>query len=162
LRAGDWVAARQAVERIESWRRIPAPLGWMAQARYCAEGLEAAWPLLTELAWLSPGRFAELSARLADASLDTLRKKFDASFEGVGQAADLAWFPAWALTERASLARLLREAQPSRHTAPERATRLLLQILSLEREGRQHDLVERRKALRDVHAGLYAAYMKTR
>jgi hypothetical protein len=53
-------------------------------------------------------------------------------------------------------------AQSSRHTSPERATRLLLQILDLERRGSQHDLVERRKALRDLHAGQYAAYLKTR
>jgi hypothetical protein len=79
-----------------------------------------------------------------------------------GQAADLAWFPAWVLTDKPGLASLLREAQPSRQTAPERATRLLLQILGLERQGNQHELVERRKALRDLHGGLYAAYMKTR
>ncbi len=162
LRAGDWDAARNAVERIVSWRRIPAPLAWMAEARYRADGLEPVWPLLTELAWLSPGRFAGLSQRLADASLDKLLRKFDANFEGSGQTADLAWFPAWVLTDKPAVAPLLREAQPSRQTAPERATRLLLQILSLERQGNQHELVERRKALRDLHAGLYAAYMRTR
>ena len=89
-------------------------------------------------------------------------RKFDANFEGSGQTADLAWFPAWVLTDKPAVAPLLREAQPSRQTAPERATRLLLQILSLERQGNQHELVERRKALRDLHAGLYAAYMRTR
>jgi hypothetical protein len=95
-------------------------------------------------------------------SIDALRRKFDGNFEGAGQTADLAWFPAWVLIEKPGLALLLRDAQPSRQTAPERATRLLLQILSLERQGNQHELVERRKALRDLHAGLYAAYMKTR
>jgi hypothetical protein len=110
--------------------------------------------LLTELAWLSPGRFAEIPARLAGVSLDGLRRKFDASFEGAGEAADLAWFPARVLTEKASLAPLLREAQSSRPTAPERATRLLLQILSLEREGRHHELVGRCKALCDLHVGV--------
>ena len=162
LRAGDWVEARRAVECIESWRRIPAPLAWMAEARYRADGLESVLPLVTELAWLSPGRLAQLLHRLADTSIDVLRRKFDANFEGAGQTADLAWFPAWVLTEKPGVAPLLREAQPSRQTAPERATRLLLQILSLERQGNQHELVERRKALRDLHAGLYAAYMKTR
>jgi hypothetical protein len=162
LRAGDWESARHAVEAIVSWRRIPAPLAWMAEARYRSEGLESVWPLLTELAWLSPGRFATLSQRLADVSLDALRRKFDANFDGSGQTADLAWFPAWVLTEKPGLAPLLREAQPSRQTAPERATRLLLQILSLERQGNQHELIERRKALRDLHGGLYAIYMKTR
>jgi hypothetical protein len=162
LRAGDWGEARRAVERVGSWRRIPAPLAWMAEAQYRADGLESALPLLTELAWLSPGRFAQLLNGVADTSIDVLRRKFDANFEGAGQTADLAWFPAWVLTEKPGLAALLREAQPSRQTAPERATRLLLQLLSLERQGNQHELVERRKALRDLHAGLYATYMKTR
>ena len=162
LRAGDWEAARHAVEGIVSWRRIPAPLAWMAEARYHTDGLEPVWPLLTELAWLSPGRFAALSQRLADMSLDALRRKFDANFDGSGQTADLAWFPAWVMTEKPGLAPLLREAQPSRQTAPERATRLLLQILSLERQGNQHELVERRKVLRELHVGLYATYMRTR
>jgi hypothetical protein len=162
LRAGDWAAATEAIEQIESWRRIPTPLMWMAHARYCSDGLGAAWPLLTELAWLSPGRFTSRVAELRDPPLDALRRKFDAQFEGAGQTADLAWFPAWVLVEKAALASRIREAQPSRHTSPERATRLLLQILDLERRGSQHDLVERRKALRDLHVGLYTAYLKTR
>jgi hypothetical protein len=162
LRAGDWDEAERAVVRIESWRRIPAPLMWMAEVRHRADGVASSLPMLTELAWLSPGRLADLLHRLADASIDTLRRKFDANFEGAGQTADLAWFPAWVLIEKPALAPLLREARPSRQTAPERATRLLLQILSLERQGSQHELVERRKALRDLHAGLYAAYLRAR
>ena len=162
LRAGDWQAAADAVVRIESWRRIPAPLAWMAEARYHLEGLDATWALLAELAWLSPRRYGELTMRLADPSLDKLRKQFDASFEGDGNVADLAWFPAWVLTEKAGLARWLGEAQPSRDSAPERAMRLLIELIGLERQGRHHELVERRKALRSMHPSMYGAYMKTR
>ncbi|SAL88182.1 hypothetical protein AWB68_08686 [Caballeronia choica] len=32
LRAGDWASAREAVERIEAWRRIPAPLACHARS----------------------------------------------------------------------------------------------------------------------------------
>jgi hypothetical protein len=162
LQAGDWTAAKQAVERIASWRRIPAPLAWMTEARYRADGLDAAWPLLAELAWLAPARCVTLVARLEDASLDALRRQFDAEFVGTGEPVDFAWFPAWLLTVKPGLADRLREARLSRHVDAERAASMLLQILSLERQGRQHDLVERRKALRDLHGGLYAAYMKTR
>jgi hypothetical protein len=63
----------------------------MAEARYRAEGLEVAWPLLTELAWLSTRRFADLLTRLTDASLDALHRRFDAQFDGAGGLADLAW-----------------------------------------------------------------------
>jgi hypothetical protein len=78
---------------------------WMAHARYCSDGPGAAWPLLTELAWLSPGRFASLVAELRDPPLDALIRKFDAQFEGAGQTADLAWFPAWVLTATSARAR---------------------------------------------------------
>jgi hypothetical protein len=162
LQAGDWDAAKQAVERIASWRRIPAPLAWMTEARYRADGLDLAWPLLTELAWLAPARCVALISRLGDASLDALRRQFDAEFIGTGELTDFAWFPAWLLTVKRGLADRLREAQLSRHVAAERATSMLLQILSLERQGGHHDLIERRQALRDLHGGLYAAYMKTR
>jgi len=162
LRAGDWSAANDAVERVESWRRIPAPLAWMAEVRYRVDGLDGAWALFAELAWLSPGRFGHLTKRLADPLLERLRKRFDVSFEGDGDVEDLAWFPAWVLTEKPGLSRLLGEAQHSLHTAPEQAMRLLLELLGLERQGRHHEMVERRKALRDVHPSLYAAYMTTR
>ena len=162
LQAGDWDAAKQAVERIASWRRIPAPLAWMTEARYRADGLDLAWPLLTELAWLAPARCVALISRLGDASLDALRRQFDAEFIGTGELTDFAWFPAWLLTVKPGLADRLREAQLSRHVDAERATSMLLQILSLERQGRHHDLIERRQALRDLHGGLYAAYLKTR
>ncbi len=173
LRAGDGGQAAAAVQGIESWRHIPAPLAWMAEAR-CRlgaagardRGLEAHWGLLAELAWLSPARFDALAKRLADPALDRLRKKFDASFEGstesAGDVDDLAWFPAWVLTEAPNLARWLGQAHPSLHTEPERAMRLMLDLLSLERQGRHHDMVAKRKLLRDAHASLYAAYIKTR
>ena len=40
--------------------------------------------------------------------------------------------------------------------------RLLLELLGLERQGRQREIVQRRKDLRDAHAGLYACYMAAR
>ncbi|MBT2326996.1 hypothetical protein J7E62_32400 [Variovorax paradoxus] len=162
LRAGDWSAANDAVARIESWRRIPAPLAWMAEARYRVHDLDGAWSLLAELAWLSADRFDLLTKRLADPLLEKLRKRFDATFEGHGDVRDLAWFPAWVLTEKPGLSRLLGEAQRSLHTEPEQAMRLLLELLGLERQGRHQDLVARRRALRDAHPSLYAAYMRTR
>lgn len=162
LRAGDAAAASRAVAGIESWRRIPAPLGWMAEACWHMQGLPAAWPLLVELAWLAPARFDTLTKRLADPVLGRLRKGFDAGFEGQGDVSDLAWFPAWVLTTSTALAPSLREAQPALHTAPEQAMRLLLELLSLERHGRHHELVERRRQLQDLHGPLFKAYMQTR
>ncbi|WP_235210723.1 hypothetical protein [Caballeronia sordidicola] len=82
LKAGGWSDARDAVLTIESWRRIPAPLAWMAEASYRLDALEQTWPLLAELAWLAPDRCAGLVERMGDKPLDSLLRKFYASFEG--------------------------------------------------------------------------------
>ena len=170
LHAGEWALAADAVARIESWRQIPVPLAWMTEAR-CrssapAGGLPAHWALLAELAWLAPARFDALTRRLADPAINKLRKQFDAGFEALeecaGNLTDLAWLPAWALIEQPALAHWLGQAQASLHSEPERAMRLILDLLSLERQGRHHDLVAKRKLLRDLQPSVYGAYIKTR
>jgi hypothetical protein len=162
LRAREWRAACDAVAGIESWRRIPVPLGWMAQARLRLDGLDAAWPLIVELAWLAPARLGELWPVLDDPLLHRLRRRFDDEFEGRGDDTDLAWFPAWLLTANSGLARVLAAAEPSGHREPEQAMRLLVECIGLERQGRQHDLVASRRRLRALHTGLYDAYMRVR
>jgi hypothetical protein len=162
LLAARWSEACEAVSCIPSWRRIPVPLCWMAEARYRLDGLDAAWPLLVELAWISPSRFDQLLSRLGDTSVKTLRRAFDRSFDGAGDVNDLAWFPAWVLTEKASLAPVFRRAEPSRRSAPDRAAKIMLELLSLERQGRHHELLETRRKLQALNAALYAAYMKRR
>lgn len=162
LRAGELQQAVQAASGIASWRRIPAPLSWMAQACCRRDGVDAHWPLLAELAWLSPQRLDALCRSLADPVLERLRQRFDAEFEGDGNDEDLAWFPAWLLCERASLAARLGQAEQGLQRAPERAMRVLLDLLHLERQGRQHDLPARRRQLRELHPALFALYMKTR
>ena len=66
------------------------------------------------------------------------------------------------LTQKPALANALGGAQRSLDSAPEQAMRLLLELLGLERQGRQHDVVARRKLLRDLHPSLYAAYLAAR
>jgi hypothetical protein len=162
LRAGEWIVADQAATRIPSWRRIPAPLGWVAEARYRADGLDVVWALLSELAWMSPSHFERVSKTLADPSLTRLLREFDANFEGDGDVGDLAWFPAWSLTAKPGLASLLLGTLPSSQSEPERGMRLLLHLLSLERQGRNAEMLDARKSLRSLRPSLYAAYMKTR
>ncbi len=170
LHIQDWRGAQDAVAQIESWRRIPTPLAWMTQARLNLLGLQASWPLLAELAWLSPQRLNALVQNSSDPILKRLKAQFDAEFEPgleltanqTEADADLAWFPAWVLTERPQLAPHLAPAQVSTHRAPEQAMRLLVNLLGLEHQGRHQDIVSHRKLLRDLHGGLYAAYMKTR
>jgi len=167
LRGGDWEAADRAATAIASWRRIPAPLAWVIEARHRRQGLEAVWPLLCELAWMSPDCFGRLLGRLADSALTQLRKDFDAGFEAEGTSADLAcdlacdlaWFPAWVLADKPRLAPLLRQAMAGQDSAPERGMRLLLQLTGLGKQGRQADIVERRQALQALQPSLYGAYL---
>ncbi len=162
LRAESWREATVAVQSIESWRRIPAPLGWMAEARCRLGELDDTWPLIAELAWLAPARLEALLQRRTDPLLARLHRQFIDHFDGSGDAADLPWFPAWVLTQSPALAPRLAEAWPSQHSQAERGLRLMVELLGLERQGRHHELVQRRRALRDLHEPLSAAYMATR
>ena len=166
LHLQDWAGAMDAVTRMASWRRIPAPLAWMAQAKLHAVGLVGSWPLLAELAWLSPQRLEAVIQTAPDAPLLRLKDQFDASFEPgaelVDASQDLAWFPAWVLTQRPQDVLHLNAAQPGQHSAPEQAFRLLVNLLGLERQGRHHDIVAYRKQLRDLNGWLYGVYMRTR
>ncbi len=164
LRAGDARRAAEAAAGVESWRRIPVTLAWMARARHRTEGLDGLWALLAELAWLAAPRFALTTRALADPLLDRLLGRFDARFDPgpCGEANALAWFPAWLLTEQPALLPQLRAARTGQDGEPERCFRLLVDLLGLERQGRQRDLIDGRRRLRDLQPALYAAYMATR
>ena len=165
LRAGDGQAAAAAVQGIASWHRIPAPLGWMAEARCRTQGLDSTWPLLAELAWLAAPRLAAVAGAIADPLLTRLLRRFEDQFDP-GADSDptplLAWWPAWLLIDQPALLPQLRLAQTGQDSAPERCFRLLAELLGLERQGRHHELVAGRKRLRDQQPALYAAYLRSR
>lgn len=171
LEARDWLAARQAAESIESWRRIPLPLAWATEARHHALGLASTWPLWAELAWLAPRRFETLARRVADPQLDKLMGRFGREFEGPASASgrptdaaddEWAWFPAWCLVDSPKLAGEMEGATPSTVHEPARAWSLLQGLLRLERQGRHHEIVKAREALRQCHPGLFRRYMSAR
>ncbi len=165
LRAGDGPSAEAAVQAIASWRRIPAPLGWMAEARCRSQGLDSAWPLLVELAWLAAPRLAAVAGAIADPLLARLLRRFDDQFDpgaDIDPSQRLAWWPAWLLVDQPALLPQLRLAQTGQDSAPERSFRLLAELLGLERQGRHAELVAGRKRLRDQQPALFAAYMATR
>jgi hypothetical protein len=116
----------------------------MTEARLQMFGLQATWPMIAELGWLSPGRLTDLLHRSEDPLLSALVRKFEADFEGAGDADGAAWFAAWALTERPGVAKHASAAQPAQHSVPERAFRVLVELLGLDHQGRQRDIVERR------------------
>lgn len=164
LAAGDWPQAVSSVGSIPSWRRIPEPLTWMTEARYRQDGLDPIWPLLAELAWLSPRRLHDLFVKLADPLIIRMRRRFDAEIDlaDAGPHGELRWFPAWLLCAQPALAPLLAQAEAGQGSAPEQGLRLMVQLLLLEHQGRQHDLAARRKTLRELEPALFQAYMATR
>jgi hypothetical protein len=170
LRAQAWPEARAAVERIPAWRQIPQPLAWMAQAQWQLAGLDTTWPLLAELAWRAPALAQPTLHALPDPALQRLLRHFESEFEALAEPADgapapgdaAAWFPAWALIEQPGLGRLLEACEPGLQSPPERAARELLALLRLERQGQQRALIVHRQRLRDLHPGLFQAYMAYR
>ena len=118
--------------------------------------------MLAELACLSPRRLNDLVRRSPDPLFAQWSRRFETSFEGAGDAGDLVWLAAWMLTQRPDLSEHPAAAQASQHSAPEQAMRLLIELFDLERQGRHHDIVARRKALRGLQPSLYAAHMQSR
>ena len=126
LHGRAWVEAEQAAIAIESWRRKPAPLAWVAQARWQLMGPDATWPLLAELAWLAPQRLVTLLPLLPDPTLHKLTR----GFEGVGLddpdgKTDWRWWPAWLLVEQPLLAAPLQAAQTNAEAPPEAGFKLV-------------------------------------
>jgi hypothetical protein len=169
LRAGDWAAAQTALASIESWRRIPQPLLWMAQARWHLEGTDAAWPLLAEAFWLAPARARALLFDLADRRLKQVMQRFEDDFEIVdddgddgGGREDWAWWPAWLAVEQPLLAEVLARAEDLPERAAAQGFRLVAALLRLEHDGRHHEIVAARKRLQALEPRLFTCYMRTR
>ena len=162
LRAAHWMDAAACIKAIASWRRQPAPLAWMIEARCRIGGFDAILPLLAELAWMAPQRAQLLAPRLELPALARLVRAFDAEFEGEGTPDDFAWFPAWALIADSRLGECLRLSQAGANTRSEHCARIVLGLLSCERQGRHAELVEGRRKLRELHPALFARYMQGR
>jgi hypothetical protein len=134
----------------------------MIDARFHADGLEAVWPLIAELAWMAPRRASLSLSRLADPRLARLLRRFDTEFEDSDTEEGFAWFPAWLLIEDGSLADKLKLAEQGSVTLPERCARLVATLLSLERQGRHAEVIDNRRWLREVNGALFAMYMQSR
>ena len=164
--AALWLAAdapdkaRSAIEKIPSWRRIPAPLAWMSEIEIKQGKPETWWPLLAELAWLAPDRLASLLTT-APVAVNRQKTQFLATFDNNGEHHDLAWFPAWLLIHHSELHDLLRPAQPAQ-SEPAQSFHLLLDLLHLEKSGQQSAQISQRAKLRILAPDLFADFMRSR
>lgn len=133
----------------------------MAQARFYQRGLDAAWPLLIEFAWIDARAFSAFAHRLRSPSLHKLLKDFNLAFDD-DNTPDLTWFPAWLLITAPAMAAVMRETQTCNNATPERVARLIMELLALEKQGCRATLVAQRKKLWNLHATLYGIYMAWR
>lgn len=161
IEAKQWEEAKLAIQRIPSWQRQPVPLSWMLSIDLATQELDACWAMLAELAWLAPERLSAILQDSAPPALAALNRQFRRAFDGDDEAVDVAWFPAWLLIEHPALAVHLRSARVSDHT-PAQVTRLLMELLLLEKQGRHQELVGKRKRLRDLQPWIFGEYMKSR
>lgn len=162
MRGGDWQTAAAGIEAIPSWRRQPASLSWMIEARFHADDLDAVWPLIAELAWMAPRRARLLSSLLSDPQFARRVRRFDTEFDDSDAQEGFAWFPAWLLIDDGRLAATLKLAEQGSATPAERCARLVMTLLALERQGRHAEIVESRRRLRDINDALFALYMQSR
>lgn len=160
LRTNDWAAAEQHIHRIANWRRMPGPLSWAATACFHQHGLDKAWPLLAELAWLDAARFDALAQSLPAPALQRLFKEYDC--EHASSLGGSCWFPAWAVVAYPELCAVIRGATTPIQSAPEQAFHVNMSLLALERQGRHHEIIEQRKRLRTLNPELFTFYMQNR
>ena len=163
LRGRCWAEAERAATAIESWRRKPTPLAWVAQARWHLQGPDAAWPLLAEVAWLAPQRLPAVLSELPDPALHKWARQFeDSALADDESGLDWRWWPAWLLVEQPLLDAPLQAAVTDGVQQPEAGFKLLQALLRAERQGRQHEGVALRRQLQALQPALFRAYMATR
>jgi hypothetical protein len=160
LRGNDLAAARVAIDRIPSWRRIPEPLAWMTEIAWRENDPGQYWPLSAEFAWIAPALFDLVLSRAAPDAVRRLHGAFRSGFEADDDD-DSAWFPAWLLVEHGELLEHFRSLDPY-PSNPARCATLLVDLLLGERQGLSPGLVERRRRLRSLAPRLFARYMALR
>jgi hypothetical protein len=94
--------------------------------------------------------------------LTKMALSFNSEFEGEGSPGDFAWFPAWLIIVHPQLPDRFRGAHEGADTPAERCARLVLTLLTFERQGRHSMLIDGRKKIRDIHSALFERYMQSR
>jgi hypothetical protein len=111
---------------------------------------------------MAPHRADHLAKHLDLPDLTKLTRTFDVEFEGEGTPNDYACFPAWVMITHPRLADNFRGAKAGADTPAERCARLVLTLLTYERQGRHDVLIDARKRLRDIGPALFERYMLSR
>lgn len=154
-----WDEALPLALNVPGWRRLPLPLSWVAQCRCHLTGVDAAWPLLAELAWLAPEQFVRVAPELPAHGIHRLQGVFEREFHST--VTDYAWFPAWSLIAYPDLNVVLACAE-GHDSPPERCFKTIRDLLILERKGLQSEMIQKRKDLHAQNPDLFEFFMHTR
>ena len=154
--AFDWRDVRRTVREVPNHRSEPPLLERLAEAEWRLHRPQQAVSVWFELCWLDPERFAdaERASRVPDSALrQSWQRLQDQDWCGPVTA---RWLPAWMVLEEPGIAQGF--APNGGGSDPERAFDLLLRLTS-DRSGTAD--IEDRRALRDLHAGLYQSYFES-
>jgi hypothetical protein len=161
---GDWPAVHAAVEAERDWEARPLLRCWMGLARHHLGEPETAIRLWLPLCWMDPALFAKHAPGLPSAPVreawDAFERAapFDEALTDTTSAA--TWFPAWLLVRHPGLTNLFRGDDIPDADTPTRAFRVLLSLLPLERGALNDELVNQRRALRQISPGFFSSYLE--
>ena len=158
----------QALARTEA---VPAPgepaprlRYWIGCARWNLGDEREAFRLWLPLCWLEPESFVRqaptLPSRIVRESWATFDSEADREETGDARVRDVPWFPAWLALQCRWVAHVFRPDEVPETGAPLRALRLLPSLLVLESQGYGAELVQQRRALRDISPTFFRRYWR--
>lgn len=159
----DWAAVSEAVESEPDRLTQPLLRYWQGLARHHLGEPDAAIRLWLPLCWMDGALFARHAPSLPSVTLREAWQAFErlVPFEDfLEEAPDAtAWFPAWLLVRRRSLARLFRAGDIPEAGAASHVFARLLVLVPLESRGLTGELVAQRRALRQLSPAFFRYYM---
>ena len=150
----DWASVRRVVTEVADHRTEPALLETLAEAEWRLRNRREALALWFALCWLAPDHFAGAvdAARFPDSAVRKCWARLqDQDWSGPKGA---AWLPAWMVIDEPGIGRAFKPTQGM--SAPEHAFGLLLRLRA---GGSDREDIDNRRALQELHAGLFDRYL---
>ena len=149
----DWANVRRTVGEVANHRTEPALLELLAEAEWRLRNRREALALWFALCWRAPQRFADAvdAPRFPDSAVQkSWEQLLDQDWPGV----TAAWLPAWMVLQEPGIGRTFGPTGGA--GAPERGFDLLLR---LEAGGSDREDMDNRRALQELHPGLFDEYL---
>ena len=156
LQARDWGGLCRSVREVEGYETAPVLLARLAEAEWrMGERVQAMDHWFT-LCWQAPDLFERIVEERAFPAEPLARAWRRALDEDMEEEWSPEWFPAWLLLEEPTLAR--QSATRGGHDAAQRAFAVIRSLLTTHPTDAGQ--ATRRAALKDLHPGLLAVFLK--